>query len=155
MKEFIFPKNILELIYQQAINEYPAESCGWILKVDSQFTYVPSKNLQDKYHKFDPISYPRTSKDAFLIDALQLSKDLDEVTKKNGILYSIVHSHINVGAYFSAEDKKQMAEADGSRSIYPAESYLVVNINEEKKADELAVFYFENKEFQEGKVIIS
>ena len=154
MKEFVLPQDIFNEIVEHAKKEYPAESCGWVLKEATSFRYVPSVNLQDKYHKFDPINYPRTSKDAFLIDALKLSRDLESIDQKGGTLYSIVHSHVNVGAYFSAEDKKQMAEADGSAAIYPAESYFVVNINKNLDCDEMAIFYFKEGSFQQGKVII-
>ena len=152
VKTFDIPKNILIGIYSQAEKEYPEECCGWILRTkENSYRYVPSKNLQDKYHRVDPESYPRTAKDAFLIDALQLSKDTEKIQKEGGSLYCIVHSHIDVGAYFSEEDKNQMAEKDMSSSIYPAECYLVVSV-QEKKVREDALFYFDRsqKDFLEA-----
>ena len=137
-----------------AKNEYPSECCGWILKTkEGRLRYVPSENLQDKYHAADPESYPRTSKDAFLINTLKLSRDIESASKEGGGLFSIVHSHIDVGAYFSAEDKKQMAEPDGSSAIFPAECYLVISVFEGMPR-ERALFYFDpkKKEFLPGEI---
>ena len=144
MKSFALPKPILEEINQHAEKEYPSECCGWILRLkDNAFRYVASENLQDKYHRVDPESYPRTAKEAFLINTLKLSKDIDTVQQEGGGLYSIVHSHIDVGAYFSKEDKKQMAEPDGSKAIFPAECYLVVSVCKGRIQDQ-AIFYFDS-----------
>ena len=152
MKTFDIPKDILTKIYSQAEKEYPEECCGWILRTNGgAYTYVTSKNLQNKYHQIDPGNYPRTAKDAFLIDALKLSQDTEKIQKEGGSLYCIVHSHIDVGAYFSKEDKKQMAEEGMSSSIYPAECYLVVSV-QKRRVQEDALFYFDRskKDFLEA-----
>ncbi len=157
LKEFHLPNNILKEVYDHAEQEYPSECCGWILKeLNGNYNYIASQNLQDKYHKFDPNAYPRTSKDAFLMNTLKLSKDIEQTQKRGGSLYCIVHSHIHVGAYFSKEDKKQMAEPDRSKTIYPSEFYLVVNVNEAGKVDQNAVFYFDQiaKDFLEANLMI-
>ena len=152
MRYFKIPNNILAEIYSQAEQEYPEECCGWILCTkEKSYTYVPSRNLQNKYHQIDPENYPRTARDAFLMDALKLSQDTEKIQKEGGSLYCIVHSHIDVGAYFSEEDKKQMAERDMTSSIYPAECYLVVSV-QQKKVKEDALFYFDEsqKDFLEA-----
>ena len=143
MKKFDIPEDILMKIHSQAEEEYPQECCGWVLRTkDNDHIYVPSENLQDKYHQIDPESYPRTAREAFLVDALKLSQDTERIQKEGGGLFCIFHSHIDVGAYFSAEDKRQMAEEDMSSSIYPAECYLVVSVRQ-KKIKETSLFYFD------------
>ena len=82
----------------------------------------------------------------FLFRVLKLSNSLDELEKRNEELYAIVHSHIKVGAYFSEEDKKQMTDPHTNRPIYPAICYLVANVNESRKVDDHALFYFSDKE---------
>ena len=60
-REFIFTADVLFTINQHAEQEYPSESCGWVIRSNNgQLRYVASANLQDKYHKFDPVSFPRT-----------------------------------------------------------------------------------------------
>ena len=151
---FKIQKKILDSIYTQAAAEYPSECCGWILQYkNGEQKYTPSVNLQDKYHKVDSAAYPRTSKDAFLMDVLKLSRELQEAESMNGHLFSIVHSHIDVGAYFSSEDKKQMSY--NGEQIYPADCYLVVNVHE-ARPDSQAVFYFnkEKNDFLEAEILI-
>ncbi len=153
MKEFVFDKGVYQQICQQAEAEYPSESCGWVIKqADGSQVYHPAENLQDKYHKLDPEAYPRTSKEAFLMNTLKLTRSIDEAVAAGGSLYSIVHSHIDVGAYFSAEDKHQMSRDD--EEVYPSENYLVVAVKE-KKIDANAVFYYDQqkKDFIEAKVV--
>ena len=145
MKTFRFSKEVLSQIYSHAEKEYPGECCGWvILNKDNSMTYTASVNLQDKYHKLDPENYPRTSKDAFLMDVLKLSRAVEEARENQGRLYCIVHSHIDVGAYFSTEDKKQMTDPSGEQ-VYPSDCYLVTSIQDGKHTED-AVFFFDDSE---------
>lgn len=141
-KKFVFQKQVMDAIYHQAREEYPSECCGWVLERSGGVQeYVASKNLQDKYHKFDPENYPRTSKEAFIPEMKKLQDQLAELGPGEK-LFSIVHSHIDCGAYFSAEDKKQMSDPATGQPIYAAENYLVVAV-EDKKITEHAVYYFD------------
>ena len=154
MSDFFIPTEILKNIDSHAEKEYPSECCGWILKLgDGHLEYFPSENLQDKYHAVDPKLYPRTSKDAFFINTLKLTKDIENVSSDGGGLFSVVHSHIDVGAYFSDEDQKQMAEGDMNSAIFPAECYLVVSVNAGTASDR-AVFYFDSnkRSFIQGEI---
>jgi len=142
----------LDAVFEQAVAEYPDEACGWILRDSTgKLTYVPAENLQDKYHKLDPEAYPRTSKDAFLMDSLKLTRAIDEAEASGGGLFSIVHSHIDCGAYFSEEDKHQMTLPDDSGPVFPADNYLVVSVDEGKPG-ETAVFIYDQatKDFLAG-----
>jgi len=144
-------------IYNHAMSEYPLESCGWVIKYnDGREVYTAAQNLQDKYHKIDPESYPRTSKDAFLIDTLKMNRAIEEAEKEGGFLFSIVHSHIDCGAYFSAEDKAQMTTLDGHEPVFNSDSYLVVAV-EKGKIKESAIFIFnkESKDFEKRNLVIA
>ncbi|MES0491282.1 MAG: Mov34/MPN/PAD-1 family protein [Leptospirales bacterium] len=141
-------------IFAQAKAEYPGEACGWIIKnADGALTYFPAANLQDKYHKLDSESYPRTSKDAFLMDSLKLNNAIEEATSVGGELFSIVHSHIDCGAYFSDEDKHQMTLPDGSGPVFPASCYLVVSVDKGEEGETAAfVFNKDTKDYDLVKV---
>jgi len=142
MNSIQIDKQTLNDIFVQAKTEYPGEACGWILKdAGGKLTYFPAENLQDKYHKLDPESYPRTVKDAFLMDSLKLNNAIEAATSAGGELFSIVHSHIDCGAYFSEEDKLQMSLPDGSGPVFPASNYLVVSVNKGEEG-ETAAFVF-------------
>ncbi len=126
----LFPKQLLEAVLKQASEEYPKECCGLILGPigKDKFSRIqPVCNLQDDYHAKDPEQFPRTSKDAYWMDPIHLLKIQKETRAKNEEIKIIYHSHIDTGAYFSAEDK-QAAIYDGL-PVYPSVRYLVVSIH--------------------------
>lgn len=146
MSRIELEKPVFDEIIKQAEAEYPSECCGWIIEQkDGSHIYRPSENLQDKYHKLDPEAYPRTSHDAFLINTMKLNREIEEAAASGGRLFSIVHSHIDTGAYFSDEDKKQMSEPDMSKPVFDADNFLVVAVREGRYTEN-AVFRFDTTE---------
>ena len=89
------------------------------------------------------------------MDSLKLSRAIEETESQGGRLFSIVHTHINCGAYFSDEDKIQMSIPDRSETVFPAFCYLVVSI-QDRKPTENAVFVFdkEKQDYQECRLEI-
>ena len=96
----------LEAIRKQAVEEYPAESCGLIFGRGSERLLLRCRNDQDAKHAQDPQRYPRDARTAYYIHAA----DLRRIGQLEGQGYSmavIYHSHVDVGAYFSPTDRKQ------------------------------------------------
>jgi proteasome lid subunit RPN8/RPN11 len=111
---------ILATIYDLAQHSYPEECCGLVLQQGIR----PCQNEQNYWHQLDPINYPRNATQGFIFsaaDTLFLSKSI----KSDNPAQIIYHSHPNVGAYFSAEDKKN-AVVDGA-PIYPVD-HLVIDV---------------------------
>jgi proteasome lid subunit RPN8/RPN11 len=52
---------------------------------------------------------------------------LQEIESKGGGLWGIVHSHPDVGAYFSKEDK-DMALGGGAEPLWPGVRYVVISV---------------------------
>jgi len=157
MENIHIDKKTLDEINEHAVREYPKECCGWVVRLgDGSMSYVAAENLQDKYHKLDPEAYPRTSKDAFLMDSLKLSRAVDAAVSSGGELFSIVHSHIDCGAYFSVEDELQMSTPDKSGPVFPARCYIVVSIQDRKPAG-CAVFTFDaaSKTYREDNLVVT
>src|SRR5207249_3482420 len=96
----------LAAIKEQAAAEYPNECCGVILVRGAERRHVPCRNVQDQMHARDPITFPRTARNAYYmdpIDALRLNRLADE-----GFAFAVIyHSHPNAGAYFSETDRGQ------------------------------------------------
>lgn len=110
----------LDKIYLSARQNYPEECCGLILKQSIR----PCKNIQNKLHESDRVSYPRSAREGFTLspeDSLFLSQNIDS----DNPVKIIYHSHPNVGAYFSNEDKKN-ALFDGE-PIYPVD-HLIIDV---------------------------
>lgn len=96
----------LEAIRKQAVDEYPAESCGLVFVRGTERLVLPCRNDQDAKHKEDPQRYPRDSRTAYYIHADDL-KRIAQLELQGYSMAVIYHSHIDVGAYFSPTDKKQ------------------------------------------------
>ncbi len=137
------PKEILDEMYKHAEGTYPGECCGFLLgeKGKNEINAIrPLKNVYDEYHAKDPKSYPRTSKTAYLIEPIEILKLQKESRSLNSELKVIYHSHIDVGAYFSEEDKR-VATIDGE-PLFPGVFYIVIS-NRNGRSDGAALFVWD------------
>jgi adenylyltransferase/sulfurtransferase len=120
----VFSRRLLNQIYSLARSNYPHECCGLILKQGIK----PCKNIQEELHQSDPINYPRNTTEGFVLsseDLLFLSRN---ISSENPVKV-IYHSHPDVGAYFSDEDKNN-ALFEGE-PVYPVD-HLVIDIQKDK-----------------------
>jgi proteasome lid subunit RPN8/RPN11 len=85
---------------------------------------APLENLADKYHALDPVEFPRTSRDAFMVNEARLLRAVREGEAAGEQWLAFYHSHVDCGAYFSAEDKKYAAP--DNNPAYPHIYQLVI-----------------------------
>ncbi len=118
----------LERIDQQCRAEYPAECCGILTAETSQATSQvhPCVNIQDRLHAEDPKEYPRPARTAYFIDPQEQFGIISKAERAGGLVTGFYHSHIDVGAYFSDEDKERAMVWD--EPAYPEAVYLVVSV---------------------------
>ncbi|MCC3410389.1 MAG: Mov34/MPN/PAD-1 family protein [Microcoleus sp. PH2017_29_MFU_D_A] len=117
-------EELLEKVYYFARQSYPDECCGLILEKGIR----SCKNIQNQLHQSDPVTYPRSAREGFVFsseDSLFLSRNIASVNP----VKAIYHSHPDVGAYFSNEDKKN-ALFDG-KPIYPVD-HLIIDIQRDE-----------------------
>ncbi|MGC4088473.1 MAG: Mov34/MPN/PAD-1 family protein [Polyangiaceae bacterium] len=88
------------------------EACGYLegpasdgLLVDRA---VELPNLANKYHAVDPDNHPRTGREYFKINALKFERAIAEGAAQQRPVKVFFHSHLDCGAYFSAEDAASM-----------------------------------------------
>lgn len=114
------PPAIIAQMQDHALACYPSECCGLLFAKAGETTAsrcVTLENLADKLHAMDPIEYPRTSRDWFAPNEAKLGRFVREAEAQGEYWLALFHSHINCGAYFSAEDKAYAAP-DG-QAVYP------------------------------------
>jgi glutamate-1-semialdehyde 2,1-aminomutase len=115
----------VDAIKLQAVAEYPNECCGVILTRGVERRLIACRNVQDQMHARDPITFPRTARNAYYmdpLDALKLNRLVDE-----GFEFSVIyHSHPNAGAYFSETDRAQALIR--GEPAYPGTVYVVVSV---------------------------
>jgi [CysO sulfur-carrier protein]-S-L-cysteine hydrolase len=122
----MIPDHALEQIARHARETYPAECCGLLLadaKGDLRFQPIP--NVAGT--AAGVATSERSQRDGYVMDPKALLQALEATERAGGQLWAIVHSHPDVGAYFSREDR-HMALGGGEEPLWPGVRYLVVSV---------------------------
>ena len=126
------PSHLLKLCFAEGAARYPEEACGLLSGPSSEpealAEFHPIANQLNRMHELDPVRYPRTARDGYYLDPMTLLKTERSLKERGWEVRVIFHSHPDVGAYFSEEDK-QRALWDG-RPVYPGVIYLVCGIGD-------------------------
>lgn len=142
----VLPDDLTAVLRHVAV-AYPNEGCGLILRDRAgTFTVRPMANAYDRYHAVDPDTFPRTSRTAYFFDPKEWLAVSQQAETAGDQIACIFHSHVDVGAYFSAEDRA-MAAPEG-QPLHPGVSYLVVAVDA-GKATTARLYWWQEGEFQE------
>ena len=126
---------------------YPEEGCGLIFtEADGSTRVQPMPNSYDRYHATDPATYPRDNRTAYLFNPMEFLKLYEAADERKARISCVFHSHCDVGAYFSAEDKA-MAAPDGV-PLLPETSYLVVAVDHGRTTNSVS-FHWNGADFAE------
>ncbi|MCG3175071.1 MAG: hypothetical protein GMKNLPBB_03408 [Myxococcota bacterium] len=137
------PADLLRQLAGQAIAGYPEEVCGLLFgpKGEDRVTRAaPMTNIANRLHQADPVRYPRTAATFFQFDDrehLRVQKEMRAEGLEEKVIY---HSHVDCGAYFSAEDKANAAP-DGE-PWYPEAGHLVISVRN-RVVDEARIFFWD------------
>jgi proteasome lid subunit RPN8/RPN11 len=114
------------------------EACGFLsgpaadpLLVDRA---VELENLANKYHAADPEGHPRTGREYFKVNALKFERAIAEGRSSGAPVKVFFHSHLDCGAYFSAEDAASMTMG-GSHGPSHDLAYLVTAVDRGEVTD--------------------
>jgi proteasome lid subunit RPN8/RPN11 len=106
------------------------ESCGFLVgpaadprRLDG---IVPMTNRANALHRLDPEQYPRTGRTYFDIDSMKFEGALRRGETEGRPVKVLYHSHLDVGAYFSATDAEvaKMGQAEPPWDL----AYLVTSV---------------------------
>lgn len=123
------------------------EVCGFLVRRAGALEVVPVANVADRYHAADPVGFPRTSREAYLMSPeaqLRLHRDLEE---HGGEIVAVWHSHVECGAYFSEKDRAD-AVVDGQPTV-PGAEYLVLGVRR-GRVTEAKRFRWDGRDFVEA-----
>ena len=122
----MIPDEVLRQIALHARDKYPAECCGLLLgDAAGTLRFQPIANIAGS--QAGAATSARTQRDGYVMDPKELLAALETSERSGGSLWAIVHSHPDVGAYFSKEDRN-MALGGGSAPLWPGVHYLVVSV---------------------------
>jgi proteasome lid subunit RPN8/RPN11 len=104
------PRSVIERVDEEARRAYTRdeESCGFLVgpaadarQIDG---IVPMVNRANALHRLDPEAYPRTGRTYFDIDSMKFEAAIQRGDAEGRPVKVLYHSHLDVGAYFSATD---------------------------------------------------
>jgi adenylyltransferase/sulfurtransferase len=122
----MIPDRVLEQIARHARETYPAECCGLLLAdAGGELRFEPIANVAGT--REGAATSARGQRDGYVMEPKALLHALEATERAGGRLWAIVHSHPDVGAYFSNEDR-QMALGGGEEPLWPGVRYLVVSV---------------------------
>ncbi|GAC1609230.1 MAG: Mov34/MPN/PAD-1 family protein [Myxococcales bacterium] len=126
-------KPLLRAIAQEASRAYPAEACGLLFAERSgELRFVPVPNVAGTPGARDTSA--RGQRDGYVMDPGVLLPVLEAAESSGEPLAAIVHSHPDVGAYFSAEDR-DVALGGGVSPLWPEVDYLVISCKQGRVDD--------------------
>ncbi|MGB8330421.1 MAG: Mov34/MPN/PAD-1 family protein [Polyangiales bacterium] len=134
--DLVIERSVLDEIERHALECYPSESCGFVFGPVEQPPLLDGlqreDNEADKYHRLDPVTFPRTSNTYFKINELRAARTFEQGQKDGRPVKVIYHSHCDAGAYFSDEDAATFA--NGGQLMWPC-AYIVVSVVNGKVAE--------------------
>ncbi|MEZ4226198.1 MAG: Mov34/MPN/PAD-1 family protein [Polyangiaceae bacterium] len=147
---------VLQIVEAAARNAYARdeEACGFLsgpagepLRVDSA---TELENLANKYHRVDPEGHPRTGREYFKVNALSFERAVERGRAEGNPVKVFFHSHLDCGAYFSAEDAASMTLGGTGEPAHQL-AYLVTAVDlGEVTAHKLFVWEPSRREFVEA-----
>lgn len=147
MAQLVMHRSDYERICAQAIEEYKDGECCGMMTYGAEGGPVrvhECENIQGKMHEQDPVQFPRTTLNAYLIDPGEQFQIISAAEKAGGGIAGFYHSHVDCDAYFSEEDKAQACALFGDEPTYPDAIYLVISVYGPRSDKEFA----ELKEFK-------
>ncbi|HVH46578.1 MAG TPA: Mov34/MPN/PAD-1 family protein [Labilithrix sp.] len=126
------PRSVIERVDEEARAAFgrDEESCGLLLGPSADALLVdevvPMENRANKLHALDPETYPRTGRMYFDIDPLKFERAVRAGETNGRPVKVLYHSHLDVGAYFSATDAAA-ATMGGDAPTYEL-AYLVTSV---------------------------
>jgi adenylyltransferase/sulfurtransferase len=148
------PETVLREIAAHARSTYPAECCGVVVDGrDGRPRFVPIPNIAGTPEALG--TSRRGGRDGYVMEPKVLLETLTSAEEQGGGLRVIVHSHPDVGAYFSKEDR-DMALGGGTGPLWPGVEYLVVSCRK-GTVDDAKLYSWDagRSDFQEWQVPIT
>jgi proteasome lid subunit RPN8/RPN11 len=119
-----------ERILRHAEETYPEEACGFLLAnaEGAVVEAVAVTNAAEKMRQEQPGEFTRSAADGYVMDPREQLAVERAADAAGRTVAGVYHSHPDVGAYFSAEDRKRALPFDFP--LYPA--WIVADVRKGK-----------------------
>lgn len=144
MPKIHIPPDLLARCFEVGRTAYPEEGVAALSgpadDPGALTGFHPLENVINRLHDEDPERYPRTGRDGYVLDPRAYLKLEKSLAAAGEALRVLVHTHVDVGAYFSDEDKRRATWA--GEPLLPGIAYLVCGVKE-RRPDGAIVAYFD------------
>lgn len=147
-----YPPEILRQLIARCEADPQREVCGFIVRHGDTLDVREIENVADRYHAADPLHFPRTSRDSYLMDPKAQLRLHRELATSGGEIVAVWHSHVDVGAYFSTKDRED-AVVEGVQQV-PGAEYLVLGVAA-GRVTEAKLFRWTGGEFLEAPLVFA
>lgn len=121
-----YPPDLLARIAARCEASPEREACGFVVRRGVALDVLEVPNAADAAHAEDPARFPRTSREAYLMDPDALLAIFEALAREGAEIVAVWHSHLEAPAVFSATDRED-ALLDGEPAL-PGAEYLVVSL---------------------------
>jgi [CysO sulfur-carrier protein]-S-L-cysteine hydrolase len=128
------PREVMRVVERAGREAYrrSEEACGYLAGPLGEGTVIDEavelENLANKYHAVDPEGHPRTGREYFKINGMKFEKAISAAREQKRAVKVFFHSHLDCGAYFSAEDAASMTMGGTGSPTYDL-AYLVTAVD--------------------------
>lgn len=133
MSERVYGPAVLDRIAALCEADPEREVCGFVVArpparsgAAEALEVVHVQNVADRWRTLDPVRFPRSSRESYLMDPRAQLRLMRELDASGGRVVAIWHSHVEAGAHFSARDRAD-ALVDGN-PLVPGAEYLVFGV---------------------------
>lgn len=98
-----------------------------VLRAGGRVWFRPVENAIDRHHAADPASFPRTSRDGFLLAPREQLEVLAAAARGELEVLAVVHSHCDAGPQLSAADEAGALVSPGEE-VLPGVEHVVLSV---------------------------
>lgn len=128
----LLAKGLYEAMLRNAEQDAPREACGFLFGPPGGeiAQVVAIRNAAEEMRRESAGEFTRSAETGYVMDPKEQMRALRAADEKGFVVHGVYHSHVDVGAYFSAEDRTR-ALFDGEPMFADA-AWLVADVRKGK-----------------------
>ena len=124
------PRALYDAILRHAEETWPHECCGLLAGKDAIDEIIRITNAAEEMKAEQPEEFTRSAEMGYVMDPKQMFAAWRRTEDAGRSILAIYHSHVEVGAYFSAEDRSR-ALFEGEPQ-FPGVLYIVADVRKKR-----------------------
>lgn len=123
-------RSLHDELLRHAERTYPEECCGFLVGTPGRLVrVVPVTNAAERMRAERPEVFTRDAEHGYVMDPKEQFRAMRDAEAEGLEIRGIYHSHVEVGAYFSAEDRARAAPE--GEPLFPDAVYVVADVRKD------------------------